>query len=118
MRVATSGLMSATPIFAKIAVRAAKAADSKAQICHDAIAASFPFRKPSGRRRECHTPLRPRSRGRTRRRTRTLTEGGTRTTFPRELGEPRQGAERPAGAVRQRGLATLEPDPVNAGVGK
>ena len=42
-----------------------------------------------------------------------------RTTFASRLGEPRQGAERPAGALRTSAAwRPSEPDPVHAGVGK
>ena len=34
------------------------------------------------------------------------------------LGEPRQGAERPSVPAELDGMATLEPDPDHAGVGK
>src|SRR5215470_17681999 len=93
--VATSGFMSATPILAKMAVSAANTADNSAHICHAAIVRVSHSVQPQVTR-----AAGPSTKAR-------LTAARGRTTFRRELGEPRQGAERPAGAVGKRGLATL-----------
>ena len=92
-KVATSALTPATPTLARIAVSAANSADISAQICHEAMA---------------QPPLHPKL-------PRSLTHltacavivavaidlGVPAYYFRCELGEPRQGAERPAGALRK-----------------
>ena len=79
MRVAASGLICSTPSLANIAVSAANSADTSAETCHDAIGTPNPH-KVRHLGAEAIDP-------------KVATD-----YFHGELGEPRQGAERPTSA--------------------